>query len=354
MNTLAENILYIYLIVFVSILFFDVVCIFYRKANDSRIRKIENKLKRMIDKEDISNISSKHKSKLIRKLKRTSYLIAFTNVTESMNKKDKKTYLSNLKPVFLSITPYFEKKEVILKTYFVNFLKENSYIYSDNNNIIIKFLKDSCLSSSIFLRENALNAFYNISNITYLKEIFYNMNYLNIDHNNKLITDGLMKFNGDEIELSNMLLKEFDNYKENFKVACINYFSYKKVKCEEAIYNLLCDEDELKEVRIACIRYFGSVSYKKVVPILYDLLKNDIEEYAVVSAYALSNYKSSDTTEVLIQALRSHNWYIRNNAASSLIKVTRIDYIKRIIDKLDDKYAKDALKYQLHLSGKEV
>ena len=38
----------------------------------------------------------------------------------------------------------------------------------------------------------------------------------------------------------------------------------------------------------------------------------------------------------------------------SLIKVIRIDYIKRIIDKLDDKYAKEALKYQLHLSGKEV
>ena len=82
MNTLAENVLYIYLIVFVSILFFDVVCIFYRKANDKRMRKLEKKFKKLIDKEDVSNVCDKHKNKLRRKLKRTSNLISFTNVVE--------------------------------------------------------------------------------------------------------------------------------------------------------------------------------------------------------------------------------------------------------------------------------
>lgn len=354
MNTLAENVLYIYLIVFVSILFFDVVCIFYRKANDKRMRKLEKKFKKLIDKEDVSNVCDKHKNKLRRKLKRTSNLISFTNVVEKMDEKDREEYLSSLKVVFLSLVPYYEKRDVVLQTYFVNFLMENSYIYSDNNNIIIKYLKDCCLTPLIYLRENALNAFYNISNITYLKEIFYNMNYMNIRHNSKLITDGLMKFSGDTKDLSSMLLGEFVNYNENFKVACINYFSYKKVKCEEEIYNLLANKNENQEVRIACIRYFGSVSYKKVVPLLYDFLNDSVEEYAVVSAHTLSNYKGADTTEALINALKSHNWYVRNNAAESLIKVIRIDYIKRIIDKLDDKYAKEALKYQLHLSGKEV
>ncbi len=353
MNTLAENVLYIYLIVFASMLIFDITCIFYRKANAQKMKKLENKIEKIIDKEK-EEPTTRHVKRLKRKLKKTSYLISYTNVIERMPKEERENYLTQLKSVFLELTPYYEKKEVILQTYFVNFLRENSYIYSDNNNIITKYLKDSTLSPSIYLRENALNALYNISNITYLKEVFYNMNYMNINHNNKLITDGLMKFTGNEKELSNMLIQEFSSYNENFKIACINYFNYKKIKCEESIYKILKDENELQEVRIACIRYFGSIQYKKAVPILHDLLNDKIEEYGVVSASALRNYKSVETTEALIQALKSHNWYIRNNAAESLIKITKKEYIQKIVDKIDDKYAKEALNYQLYLNGKEV
>lgn len=354
MNTLAENVLYIYLIVFVSMLFFDILCIFYRKANDKKMKNLEIKVQKFILKEDISNVSDKHKERLIAKLRKTSYLIAFTNVVQNMEDKNRREYLSNLKSVFLKLTPYYEKKEIILQAYYVDFLKEYSYIYSDNNNIIIKYLKDSAVSSSIYLRENALNALYIISNITYLKEVFYNMNYLNINHHIKLITDGLMKFQGDSIELSKMLIQEFDNYNENFKVACINYFGYKKVPCQEKIYDILLNENEFKEVRIACIRYFGNVIYKKVVPILYDLLNDNTYEYALVSAHTLRNYKGVQTTEVLIKALQSHNWYVRKNAAESLVIITKMDNIKKIMDKLDDKYAKEALSYQLYLREKEV
>ena len=356
MNSLAENILYLYLIVFISILFFDVFCIFYRKANERKMTKTENKIKNLIDNENIQNLSIKHINKLKSKLKRTNYLISFTNVIERMDNEKREKYLKNLKSLFLYLTPYYEKKEIILQTYYVHFLRNYSFIYSDNNNIIIKYLKDSTISNSIYLRENALKALYNIGNISYIKEVFSNMNYLNINHHHKLITDGLLTFNKDINSLSKMLLEELKNYNENFKIACINYFSYKKIECQNDLYNLLKKDNEPKEVKIACIRYFTNVKYKEVVPILYDYL-NDIEnnwEYAVVAARALGTYESEDTIKVLTDALQSHNWYVRNNAAESLIKISKKENLNKLLNKLKDKYAIDALKYQLQIKGDET
>ena len=91
-----------------------------------------------------------------------------------------------------------------------------------------------------------------------------------------------------------------------------------------------------------------------MVPILYDLLNDNTYEYDLVSAHTLRNYKGVQTKEVLIKALQSHNWYVRKNAAESLVIITKIDNIKKIMDKLDDKYAKEALSYQLYLREKEV
>jgi len=356
MNSLAENILYIYLIVFISILFFDVVCIFYRKASKIKMKKTESKIQEFINKEDLKNVSLKHINKLKSKLKKTNYLIAFTNIVDLMDVNQREVYLMNLKSVFLYLTPYYERKEVILQTYFVHFLKDYSFIYSDNNNIIIKYLKECTLSSSIYLRETALKALYKIGDINYLREVFFNMNYLNINHHHKLITDGLLTFDKDVDELSKMLIEELDNYNENFKIASINYFNYKKIECQKALYDLLVKDNESKEVKISCIRYFTNVKYKGVVPLLYEFINDDRNnwEYSVVAARALSNYKSKESTEVLIKAIHSQNWFVRNNAAESLIKITSRDYLDKVISKLDDKYAIDALKYKLDINGDEV
>ena len=338
-----------------SVLIFDVVCIFYRKASDLKMKKIEEKIFMLI-KQSSDHIDDKHLRKLSRILKKTSYFISFVHVIQELDEEERINYLSSIKSIFLSLTPYYEKREVIFQTFYVHFLRSYPFIYSENNNVIVKYLKDSTLSSSVYLRENALIALYKTGQVEYLKDVFFNMNYRNVNHHHKLITDGLLMFNGDVNCLSSMLISEFNNYNENFKIACINYFNYKRVACEEDIYKFLSSNNESKEVRIACIRYFSNIPYEKVIPLLYDFVMDDKDnwEYATVAAYALSSYKSPDTREVLVKALHSHNWYVRNNAASSLIKISRKDYIKKITNSLDDKYAKDAVNYQLHILGKEV
>lgn len=355
MNSLAENILYIYLFVFLSVLGFDVACIFIRKINNKRLKNLEKKIKVFFIKNQKQIQSIKIQKKLIHKIKNINYFIAFSNVIDKMTEKSKHDCLNCLKYTFLNILPHYQKEETIRQTYFVHFLAENPYIYNDNQNNIVNYLIKCTTAPSIYLRENALNALYKIGKVEYIKEALSKMNYLNIYHHHKLITDGLLTFQGNVKSLAKALTEDFKNYKEDYQVACINYFSYKKIDCKEYLYQVLIDELESKEVRLACIRYFKNNKYEKVVPVLYHFLKNDKLnwEYAAIAASTLSNYENTETTKQLIKALTSYNWYVRNNAAMSLSVSSNNDILKLIQDNIKDKYAREALIYQMKLQRKE-
>lgn len=356
MNILAENILSIYLLVFVSVLAFDIVTIFSRKMNDSHLAKLEFLIDEMIEEENKSHVSKEHKRVLVKKLKRINYFIAFTSVIERMEEKKRKTYLSNIRDVFVELYPYYRDSEIVKETYFVHFLSQYSNILLNDKNSLINYVINCTKSPSLYLRENALNVLYNVGNEEYIEEAFRNMNYFEIEHHHKLLTDGLLRFTGDPNDLGKMLLSEIENYRENYKVACINYFAYKRIPCREEVYKILVSSFESKEVRIACIRYFTSVPYEPVLPVLEEFLKDDKNnwEYSAVAASAMSKYPSKKVANLLVAATQSHNWYVRNNAAASLIHLTKKEKHKELIDRIDDKYAKDALRYQLHLRKEEI
>lgn len=353
MNSLAEYILYIYLIVFVSVLVFDIVSIFYKKAADKKMVEREERIANEIDSLNVEDIPNKYLDKLSKKLRNISYFIAFTHAVEKMEQKKRTEYLNNIKSVFLKITPHYQKQEIIRQTYFIHFLSQYPFIYESGMNSLISYIIQCTTKESVYLRENALNVLYILGNPTYIKEAFYQMNYLGIKHHHKLITDGLLKYKGNLDELTDMLMEEMSYYEEDYKVACINFFGYKKIDCCEYIHKILTSPIEYKEVKIACIRYFSNVIYEPVVQVLYDLLKDDKNnwEYSAIAATALRKYPSSKTTEALKEAIRSHNWYVRNNAAASLISLTKKDKIKALKDSIDDKYAREAIDYQLYLLG---
>jgi len=226
MNRIAENILYLYLIVFLSVLGFDIACIFVRKWNEKHLENLKNNLLRFLSQNKKNIRSLKFQKQFIKKLKKMNYFIAFTNIVENMDKQEKEVFLRSLKYTFLKILKHYQNEESIRQTYFVHFLAENSFIYKDNKNALINYLIKCTTTTSIYLRENALHALYQSGRVEYIKEAFSKMNYLNIAHHHKLLTDGLLKFKGNSKELANCLLLELKDYNENYQIACINYFSY--------------------------------------------------------------------------------------------------------------------------------
>ena len=355
MNSFAQNILYIYLFVFIAMSIFDIACIFFRKANEKRLLKKEEKINKLIKKEDLKSLSSSHIKYLSFHLKNTGTFIAFTNVIKEMDDNDRKIYLTQLKSVFFKILPTYKKIELIRKTYFVSILADYPYIYDDSYNSIIHYLIGCCASSSVFLREYALLALYRVGNENYIKEALEKMNFLRINHHPKLLTDGFMKFTGNEEKFVDMLEKLMPSLEENYKVACINYFHYKKIPCQEYVYHLLTSNKETKEVCIACLRYFGSVKFLPAKKVMFDYLHSDKNnwEFAAISASSLRNYPGANTLKNLLDSVKSHNWYVRNNSAATIIQLASKQELEEIL-KIDDRYAVDALNYQLNLKRKEV
>ena len=356
MNSIAENTLYIYLIVFLSMLVFDLVSILYRKVSNKNIKFLVKKLEDQIGSKKLADISSKDMKKLAKNLKKIGYFIAFTNVVDNMPDEKRKKYLTKIKPVFTEILPHYQKEEAIRQTYFIHFLAQYPYLYEKNMDLVLSYIMQCTTEDSVYLRENALNTLYSIGNVSHIKEVFFQMNYLNIKHHHKLITDGLMKYKGDTKELADMLIEELKNYDENYKVACINYFGYKKIDCKEFIYKILTSKIEYKEVKLACIRYFSNVHYEPVIDTLYELLADDKNnwEYSAIAAITLKKYPGNKTLDALKNAVKSHNWYVRTNAAASLIELTEEKKRKDLIGSMDDRYAQEALSYQLYLLGGEA
>ncbi len=356
MNSIAENTLYIYLIVFLSMLVFDVVSILYRKVTDKNTELLTKKIEEQIANKKSEDISPDDIKRLAKNLKKIGYFIAFTSAIDSMPEDRRKKYLTKIKSVFSEILPHYQKEETIRQTYFIHFLAQYPYLYEENMDRVLSYIIQCTTKDSVYLRENALNTLYSIGKTSYIKEAFFQMNYLNIKHHHKLITDGLMKYRGDTKELANMLIEELKNYDEDYKVACINFFGYKKIDCNEFIYKILTSPIEHKEVKIACIRYFSNVHYEPVIETLYELLQDDKNnwEYSAIAAMTLKKYPDKKTLEALKMAVRSHNWYVRANAAASLIELTKEEKRKDLIRSIDDLYAKEALSYQLHLLGGDV
>ena len=331
---MITNIIYIYIFILLSMIIFNILCVYIRKLNDFSIVKKQKKLQLLIN-----NYNEK---KLKRKLRHISYLITFSNC--EIDNKEKLT------PLFNKLTDIYNKKNIIEKTYFVYVLSKFSLAYK-NDNKIINFLINNSFSNSLYLSENCLKALYELDNPKYIVKTFLKMNYENCNHHYKLLSDGLLNFKGDKKELSYMFLDNYNKFNNNFRLAIINYFIRIDIDLSKEMYKILLEETN-KEVKISLLRYFGKHKYDKAKDKLIEFL-NDDYEYAIVSIQSLQNYDGLDVVESLKKSLTSSNWYVRNRAARGLINRLSKDEINKLL-KIDDKYAIDALNYQIEMRNRNA
>lgn len=331
---MITNIIYIYIFILLSMIIFNILCVYIRKLNDFSIVKKQKKLQLLIN-----NYNEK---KLKRKLRHISYLIAFSNC--EIDNKEKLTTLFN------KLTDIYNRKNIIEKIYFVYVLSKFSLAYK-NDNKIINFLINNSFSNSLYLSENCLKALYELDNPKYIVKTFLKMNYENCNHHYKLLSDGLLNFKGDKKELSYMFLDNYNKFNNNFRLAIINYFIRIDIDLTKEMYKILLEETN-KEVKISLLRYFGKHKYDKVKDKLIEFL-NDDYEYAIVSIQSLQNYDGLDVVESLKKSLTSSNWYVRNRAAQGLINRLSKDEINKLL-KIDDKYAIDALNYQIEMRNRNA
>ena len=328
------KIMYIYIFILFAMIVFNVFCVYIRKINDYSIIKKTKKIQILIDENNIKSLK--------RKLKHTSYLIAFSYCDFEND--------IELADLFTKLLNTYSKKSIIEKTYFVYVLSKFPSIY-ENNKQIINFLINNSYSNSLYLSENCLKAIYKTSNPTYVLKAFEKMNYMDCNHHYKLLSDGLLTYEGDKNKLCYLFLNNYEKFSSNYRLAIINYFNRIDIDLTKELFNLLLNEKD-KEVKIALIRYFRNHKYDLAKEELIKLTKDDFE-YAVTSIQSLRDYDGTDIIEALKNNLTDSNWYIRNRAAEVLVyKLPKKEIIKLL--KIDDKYAKDSITYQLGMSDKNA
>lgn len=355
-----EIMLYIYLAICVGMILFNIVSAVLSRLRGKRISKINIRFNKQILNElkyleQSGNIHNSHKKYLSKKLKRIVNMRSFDIMLEGkytekpvlVNK-----YLHSLNEVFVSLTSAYCKKEAMEAAFFPYIIKKYRIFHGHLSDSMADMLYSMLTEPSIYCRENAMQAIYTSGDTNCVLKALKIIDSPNRFYHDKLITDGLMNFNGSFSKLNTALWEAFEEFSVQMQLALLNYFRFTFDDHCERMLKLMIDKNRDDEIRFACIRYFGKYRFDEAYPYLLehaDCRNNARWEYCAIASLALSTYPSPKTIECLKGNLYHQNWYIRFNSSQSLEKMglTYMDLID--IVEGNDRYASEILRYRFDI-----
>ena len=354
----VEIVIYIYGAVCVSMVIFNILYNLVLMNGEKRMewkreqyyQEIEMQIQRIHKGEDID---IRHEKMLRRKLAHAGGAMAFDRAMEKIleiNKDTGMTYLDQIQPVFLELALKYHRKDSMHKAYFAFILSKYKVRKRMAMDAVSEIMLDYIKKENLYCRVNALSALYAFGHPFYIAKAVHIQDEREEFLNEKILTEGLMSFDGDHNMLISILWDEMGGFSDRTQLAVINYIRFQSGSYGAEMLQIASDTLRGKEVRLSAMRYFGKYYYYPAQVFLLELLDNSTQEdweYAVVSASALGNYHDPKSTEALKRALYSSNWYIRRNAAESLI--AHHPPFKELTDIINgpDRYAREILIYQL-------
>ncbi|MDD3170912.1 MAG: hypothetical protein PHO86_01185 [Bacilli bacterium] len=297
--------------------------------------------------------TTKHISFLTKQLKKNKNLQAFDkmiSLVHEENAEEAFLYVYSITEVFVNIVKEFYHKATIYQAYFAYLITKYPINLKIEQGKIREFLLEICTSKSIYCRENAL---YGLAMIGDAKICFEALNALAISGRMtqvKLLTECLIDFKGNNSELLNYLLNNFNNYPRQIKISIIDYARFVSCDSVEEIYEILKKETD-EEVLYSCLRYFGKHKYNDALEYIINFgnkaLQDECWGFVAVISSVLKLYKYSVSTNFLYKAVICPDWSSRENAAKTLIHFFGKRTLQ-ILSKYQDKYANEMIQYQLN------
>lgn len=294
-----------------------------------------------------------HLEELYIQLKPTKQLIAFERALSQLKKenRDVTAYLIQIEPVIKNLTKYYQRRNQMEQAYFAWFIAthakdrwQDPLIYQT----LISFMDNS----TIYLRENILQATYQQPNVKWIVHAYQKLTTNHRFHHPKLIQDGLLQFPYDDKVLMERLWDKRSTFHPSIVQGVIGFITYKSDDYKEAFYELLTKEQLDLELTTRLIRYFKNHHYPEMENLLQSMATDSEDTIRIVVAQVLSAYPSPTAIATLKEALKDANWHVRYNASQSLLKmdVSRMDVLDVVNGQ--DAYAKEMLHYHLHEEGK--
>lgn len=354
----VETLIYAYLVICVAMIFFNCICIFFFRHQDHILESRSADLKQRIVEEigrlrNEGNVSETHISYLRKKLRYIRNLMAFDETLDDLLEKQPdaaKQYIEAVRSAFTWITAENYYKTSMQMAYFAYVIAKYHILMGKASPLIVEFMLKLLDEPSLYCRENALQAIYSMGDCSCVLQALHRLDAGGRFHHGKLLTDGFLKFSGEQKQLMAMLWQQFDTFSVPIQVAILDYIRFSGGRMQDELLTLLADEGRDDELRFSCIRYFAKNPDDRAYPLLLSFLVHSQDhrwEYAAVSATALASYPGERTVLALKRSMSNANWYIRFNAAKSLEKF-QLTY-QDLGDVMDggDRYAREILQYRL-------
>ncbi len=357
----AQLLIYVYMGICVSLLAFNLCYIFADAAKGRRIknpgRDISLLRKRVMSYAQTGQIAKKEHRKNQRMLSHVGKLERFHWSAEKLMQEmpdETAAYLSACEGDSRYLALVYQKKDELQKAYFARLLELYGMGGGEKYDELKKVLVEMTCSPSVYTRENALRVLYHSGSTEAVVRAFVQMSGRGVFHYGKLLTDGLLSFSGDHGQLVWELWRHRQQLSDDYTLAVMQFIRMSQDGYEEEFGKLLEEAGEDQELRLEALRYFRKYRYDPVYPLLLDIMKGKQDmgwEYQAVTALTLANYPGAETEAVLKGALCHVNWYVRYNAADTLVAVFGNEE-ERFADVLEgkDRYAREILLYMLNRS----
>ena len=226
-----DLILIIYIIICILMILFNTAYLLYLRYKDYLFKGKKEKIRQIVREQVLlvsknSKIDENKQSYLFRRLTKVKVLKAFHDAIKEevkINEKNTFRYLKLCKPLFEYVLIEFDTKENTKKAYLAFLISEFRLCDDASYDFIVSVMISYTMNKSVYVRQNALHALYTSNNSEAILTAMLRMQELNIKHNNKLISDGLLLFQGDRAKLASLLWKEFDRFDINIRIAIINF-----------------------------------------------------------------------------------------------------------------------------------
>lgn len=353
----VDKVIYIYIFICISILLYNIAYIFYSDIQKSKYKKMTIDWQKGITKQidllsNKSRVEESHKKLIKKKLNSINELICYVRALDILKKQDKdiKRYLKENYILIQSLAHNYAKKENAERAFFAFFISKYPPINGKEYNPLMEILISYLDNSTIYCRENVLQALYALGNIQAIENALQIINDRQWFHHKKLLSDGLITFNGDKENLAQRLWSHRNKWDYNLMISIVQFITLVSDKFKETFFEVLKSENLNLEVRLSILRYYRHHIYEPVLPLLINYLKDEKEineNIKIVTASVIEVYPSEDTIEALKGTLHHSNWYLRYNSAVSLVNLNIDIYKIQDILEGNDIYAKEILAYMI-------
>jgi len=317
-----------------SIMIFNAIIIIRKKIDNKALKNNTKKWITTITQQLESNketISKKNKIYLKKNLTHVKQLIAFSSALDFFKVEcDKNSYTKYMailtkNRVFQSLAHVYKKKKIEERAYFAYFVYKHPSVARTKEGAC-KNTTDTIASfvttRDIYCNINVLKALCSVGDMHGIASVLQYFSEKSMFIHHKLLSYELNKFVGDKDVLAQRLWEKRNVWNDNVMLGIISFIAMFSDGYKKEFISMLCDQSVGIGIRIAIISYYKEHRFKPAQPILVDYLhQTDNYEIANKAASALRTYPGFITTNALLQALKSENWDVKYNAASSLVEL---------------------------------